>query len=409
MQFCVFIAVLLFFWIAPAYAMTIEEAVGLALRQNPDLQALRTEEGIALGKLEKARLPFKSNPTLDSYVSKKERPENDSGSAYTNYGIKVTQEFEIAGQRGSRITVAENELIGIKAGVKDKERILTADVKNAFARSLAMKNKNALAEEIIRLKEEFLGYSRIKFQAGDISGLDVNLAEVELSKAKKELLLLQRDYRESILTLQGFFGEAPDLTLSLHGKLPSELPVLPDKKSLKGFALNNRPDAMTAVSEVEKTKASLSLIKKEVIPNISLSGFYDRDELRNITGVGISIPLPFFDRKQAEKKEAVARTESARVRSNGLKQAIEREVEQAFSELAAANEELTLFKREIIAKTRENLNLLNFAFKEGKISFFEVRLAQKDTIEVQFAYIDAQIRAQLAINMLEKTTGGTLK
>lgn len=409
MQFCVFIAVLLFCWVVPAYTITVEEAVDLALKQNPELQALRTEEGIGLGKLEKAKLPFSSNPTLESYVAKKERPENDSGSAYTNYGVKITQEFEIAGQRRSRITVAENELVGIKSGIKDKERILIADVKDAFARSLAMKKKIALAEKIIQLKEEFLGFTKIKFQAGDVSTLDVNLAEVELSKAKKDFLLLQREYRESIFILESFFGEAQNLTLSLHGELPSDLPVLPDKKSLKDFALSKRPDAKAVVSEVEKTKASLNLIKKEAIPNISLSGFYDRDELRNVTGIGISIPLPFFDRKQAEKKEAVARAESARVRSKGLKQTIEREVEQAFSELSAANEELTLFKREIIAKTRENLNLLNLAFKEGKVGFFEVQLAQKDTIEAQFAYIDAQIRAQLAINMLERTTGSILK
>lgn len=409
MRYFVTILVILSCGITSAYSITVEEAVDLALRQNPDLQAWRTEESIALGKLGKARLPFSSNPTLESYVSRKERPENDSGSAYTNYGVKIAQEFEIAGQRSSRIAVAENELAQIKAGIKDKERVLITDVKDAFARSLALKKKIALAEKIVQLKKEFLGYTKIKFQSGDVSALDVNLAEVELSKAKKDLLLLQRDYRESLLVLQGFIGESPNLTLPLHGELASELPVLPDKKSLKDFALSKRPDAKAAVSEVEKTKASLSLIKKEAIPNISLSGFYDRDELRNITGVGISIPLPFFDRKQAEKKEAVARAESARVRSNGLKQAIEREVEQAFSELAAANEELTLFQREIIAKTGENLNLLNLAFKEGKVGFFEVRLAQKDTIEAQFAYIDAQIRTQLAINALERTTGRRLK
>ena len=55
------------------------------------------------------------------------------------------------------------------------------------------------------------------------------------------------------------------------------------------------------------------------------------------------------------------------------------------------------------------MNLLNLAFKEGKVGFFEVRLAQKDTIEAQFAYIEAQTRTQLALNAIEKTIGGALK
>ena len=60
-------------------------------------------------------------------------------------------------------------------------------------------------------------------------------------------------------------------------------------------------------------------------------------------------------------------------------------------------------------KAAENLNLLNLAFREGKIGFFAVRLAQRDTIEAQLAYIEAQTRVQLALTAIEKTLGGPLK
>ncbi|MRR17960.1 MAG: TolC family protein, partial [Deltaproteobacteria bacterium] len=374
-----------------------------------DLQALRLEESAASGRLEKARLPLGNNPAVESYVSRKDRPQEDGGGAYTNYGFKISQEIEIAGQRGSRISAAQNELAAVRAGIADKERTLTADVKDAFARALALKKKEALAGQVLGLKEEFLGYAKIKYQAGDISALDVNLAEVELSKAKRERLLSQREYQASLLALQSFFGAPPDLSLPLQGELPQNAPVMPDRRTVMNAAMSGRPDAQAASLEMEKTKALLMLAKKEAFPNLTLSGFYDRDELRNVVGVGLSIPFPLFDRKQAEKKEALARREGARIKADGLKQAIEREVEQAVNDLTAAREELTIFNREIIVKSGENLNLLNLAFKEGKVSFFEVRLAQKETMDVQFAYIDAQIRTQLAINALEKITGGALK
>ena len=141
---------------------------------------------------------------------------------------------------------------------------------------------------------------------------------------------------------------------------------------------------------MEKTESALELVKKEAFPNITLSGFYDRDERRNAVGLEISVPLPFFDRKQAEKKEAFAKAEGAKIKAAGLKKTIEREVDQAFNDITSAIEELSLFKKEILVKAAENLDLLNLGFKEGKIGFFEVRLAQKDTIEAQFAYIEAQ-------------------
>jgi cobalt-zinc-cadmium efflux system outer membrane protein len=175
------------------------------------------------------------------------------------------------------------------------------------------------------------------------------------------------------------------------------------------LALCHRPDSKASAFEIEKAQSALELLKKEAFPNITLSGFYDKDERRNVAGLGISVPLPLFDRKQAEKKEAFAKAEGAKIKAAGLKKTIEREVDQVFNDITSAIEELSLFKREILVRAAENLKLLNLAFKEGKIGFFEVRIAQKDTIEAQFAYIEAQTRTQLALNAIEKTTGGAVK
>jgi cobalt-zinc-cadmium efflux system outer membrane protein len=389
--------------------LTLEQAVTLALEKNPDLQTLRLDEETAKGQNEKARLLLINNPTIEVNISKKDRPEEEGGGKFTNYGLKLSQEFEVAGQRVARINVSEKELARVKLEIRDRERILISDVKDAFTKALALRKKSDLARDIVRLSEELLGYTKIKFQAGDISGLDVNLAEVELSKAKKEHLLAQREYRESLLVLQGLLGLSPDMSFAIEGDLPSEAPALPDKEALKTLAFSLRPDSRAGAFEIEKTQSALELVKKEAFPNITLSGFYDRDERRNVAGIEISVQLPFFDRKQAEKKEAFAKAEGAKMKATGLKKTIEREIDQAFNNITSAIEELALFKKEILVKATENLKLLNLAYKEGKIGFFEVRLAQKDTIEAQSAYIEAQTRAQLALNAIEKTTGGTLK
>lgn len=390
-------------------ALTLGDAIQHALAHNPDIRTLRLEEEAATGQNDRAQLLLINNPTLEGNVSKKDRPEAEGGGKYTNYGFKLSQEFEIAGQRSARIAVSEKELARVRSEIRDRERLLISDVQDAFTRTLALKKKSGLAQENVRLNEELLGYTKIKFQAGDVSGLDVNLSEVELSKAKKELLLAEREYRGSLLALQGLLGLSPDMSLAVEGDLPSEAPALPDKEALKDLAFSRRPDAKASAFEMEKTASALELVKKEAFPNITLSGFYDRDEDRNVAGIEISMPLPFFDRKQAEKKEAFVKAEGAKIKAAGLKKTIEREIDQAFSDITSAIEELSLFRKEILVKAGENLELLNLAFKEGKIGFFEVRFAQKDTIEAQFAYIEAQARTQLALNAIEKITGGAVK
>ncbi|MBI5638999.1 MAG: TolC family protein [Nitrospirae bacterium] len=389
--------------------LTLERSISLALEKNPDLQTLRLEEEAARGQNEKARLLLINNPTIEGSISKKDRPEGDGGGKFTNYGFKLSQEFEVAGQRGARINVSEKELARVKLEIRDKERILLSDVKDAFTKALSLKKKSVLARENVRLNEELLGYTKVKFQAGDVSGLDVNLSEVELSKAKKELLLAERECRESLLALQGLLGLSPYMSFAIEGDLPSEAPLLPDRESLQTLAFSYRPDSKAAAVEMEKTQSALDLVKKEAFPNITLAGFYDRDERRNVAGLEISVPLPLFDRKQAQEREAFAKAEGAKIKAAGLKKTIEREVDQAFNDITSAVEELSLFRKEILVKAAENLSLLNLAFREGKIGFFEVRLAQKDTIEAQSAYIEAQTRMQLALNAIERTTGGAVK
>jgi outer membrane protein TolC len=62
-----------------------------------------------------------------------------------------------------------------------------------------------------------------------------------------------------------------------------------------------------------------------------------------------------------------------------------------------------------VSKILENLSLSNLAFKEGKISFFDVRIAQRETVEIQFSYVDAMLKARQAIYAMERTIGGDLK
>lgn len=391
-----------------AYSITMEEAVEYALKNNPELRELRFEADAGRGQLEKAKLLLIANPEIEGYVSKKDKSREEGEGRYTNYGIKLSQEFEIAGQRGLRIAAAEKNLSKIAFEIKSKEQAFTADVKNAFARALAAKRKEELTKEVLARQEELLGFTKIKHQAGDVSGLEVNLAEVTLGKARRDLILAERESREAFLALQGLLGMPPDPVFNVEGELTPSLSSLPDKEGLKRCAALQRADKKAASSEEERARAALALVQKEAVPNITLSGFYDKDERRDVAGVAVSVPLPFFDRKQAERKEAQARAEQAGIRRARLETAIERNLEEAYSVLVASLNELSLFQREIADKSVENLNLLNLAFKEGKISFYDLRLAQRDTIDIQFSYLDTLLRARLALHALEQAIGGNL-
>jgi cobalt-zinc-cadmium efflux system outer membrane protein len=394
---------------SPCHAMTLEEAVDFALKNNPDIQKLRLEESSAEGRKEKAALLFAANPTLEGNIFRRYGTPEEGRGNFTNYDVKLSHEWEIAGQRGIRIDIAEKELAQVRLEIIDRERVLISEVKDTFAKTLSIKMRKGLARDVVKLQQELLDFTEVKFRAGEAAGLDVNLAEVELSKSKKELLTAEREYRDSLLALQEVMGMKTDIALEIGGELPEEATVPPDKEGLRKLALAQRPDAKASSIEAEKTMAAFTLVRREIIPNVTISGFYGRDDGRNEAGVGLSIPLPLFDRKQAELSDARAKASQATIKEDALQKTVERDFEQAYAALTLSMEELAIYKKDVIAKAYENLLLLNFAYKEGKLGFFSVRLAQKEIVDTQFGYLELRLKTQLALNALERAVGGTLK
>jgi cobalt-zinc-cadmium efflux system outer membrane protein len=366
------------------------------------------EKDTAQGRLDQAGLLLRSNPVIEGSLSRKDTLP-DGGQKAKNYEVRLSQEFELAGQRGLRVDAARSGREKTMQDIRDKERVLIAAVKDAFVRALAAKRKIDLAGEAVKLQEELVATAAVKFQTGDISALEQNLADVELGKARRDRMLAAREQREALLGLQGLLGMKPSSSFSIEGELPSEAPVIPDKNKTQGPVSLQRPDAQSAAAEVQQAKAAMKLAGREAIPSVTVSGFYNEDDRLNEAGVMLSFPLPFFDRKQADRKEAAAKAGQALIKQASLERSIDREVEEAHANLTAAADELSLFRKEVLGKAMENLSLMNLAFKEGKFGFFEVRLAQKDTIDAQFAYLESQVRLQLALNAWEKVTGGNLK
>ncbi len=391
-----------------AYPMTLGEAVETALKNNPDLQAVRLEQGAAQGRLDQAGLLLRSNPVIEGSLSQKDTVPG-GGEKVTNRGLTLSQEFELAGQRGLRVDAARNGIEKVSKDIMDRARVLIAEVKDTFTKALAMKRKIELTDETVKLQEELVRSATVKFHAGEISALEQNLADVEFGKARRDRLLVEREQREALSSLQSLLGMASRAGFSVEGELPMESPPIPDKEKLREITAAQRPDVQSAAAEARQAKATMRLAGSSAIPSVTVSGFYNQDDKLNEAGVMLSFPLPLFDRNQADRKETAAKADQALIKQASLERAIEREIEEVHANLVSATEELSIFKKDILGKAMENLSLMNLAFKEGKIGFFEVRLAQKDTIEAQFAYLESQMRLQLALNALEKVTGGSLK
>ncbi len=408
MLYAAVVVVYFIIFISPALALTLEEAVATGLRNNPDLQAFRFEEEVATGQVRRAKLPPLSNPVIEGGYSSQARPAGEPGGAFNNYRITLSQSVEIGGQRGLRINAATNTLERSRLDIRDFERRLKADIKDGFAEALFLRDREALLQKYLRIQQELADLVSLKYEAGDVAALEVNLSQVEFARAQKDVIAASTEYRNSLVLLKRLIGLPHEAIITVEGELAAGLPPLPQRETLLA-RISGRPDIKAAQAEVSRLDVAERLVRREIIPNLTLSVFTGKTEGENETGGALGISIPLFDRKQGERIEARARLSRARIQESALTRTAQKEIDASYAAAAASFRELGIFRKAILERLTENLDLLQFAFKEGKISFYDVRVAQRETFDTRNAYLQALITAQRAFNALERATGGELR
>ena len=173
--------------------------------------------------------------------------------------------------------------------------------------------------------------------------------------------------------------------------------------------VQTHPRPRSAEAETKRSEATERLVRRELVPNLVWSVFTGKTEGGDEKGATLGVTIPLFDLKQGERMEAKARVSQARAREVGVTRTAQKEIEESYTAAASSLRELDLFKQAILTRTTENLDLLQLAFKEGKISFYDVRIAQRETIETRKAYLQTLLAAQRAYNALERAVGEELR
>jgi len=375
-------------------------ALELARTNNPDWKAAEQEVGIARGRLTTARLISPFNPVFEGQAGRRTIPSERNGA---DYGVGLSMELEVAGQRGLRIGEAEKNLQRAEATFKDYSRIFTAKIGRAFYQALFARERVALLRRVEGLNQRLHEVTRIKFEAGDVSGLELNVAAVRYGRTRKETLDGERELRQALLELRRLVGV--EESVAPVGELPVTAAPVSLQQALER-ARTNRPDLAAKSRELERAESEIALRRREIFPNPSVGIFVNREGNGDKTVLGgLSIPLPLFNRRQGELESLEARKVQARVELLGLEKEIRKEVDQVLNQWEAALQGFQLFQKEIIARTEENFKLLEAAYRERKIDFPQVIVMENDLIAANLAYLDTALALREAAIKLQEVTG----
>ena len=131
-----------------------------------------------------------------------------------------------------------------------------------------------VARQNVAYQEESLRISQAKFEAGEISALDVEQGQTLLSTTRAAVPLLEQSLRQFKIALAILLGRSPqDLTglLGKTGTIPTVSPVL--AVGMPQDLIRRRPDIRAAERNLAAQSAQIGVAVSDLYPGLTLSGF----------------------------------------------------------------------------------------------------------------------------------------
>lgn len=392
-----------------ALELTLDEAMQRAGELSPDLAASRARVAAADARIDESRALLATNPyfSVSMFDSNDKRFVNNLEEGIApSLSFSLSQTFELAGQRGKRIELAQNNRAVAEAGAAAAQQSVAQTVKQAFYGAIIARERSRSAYELVHWQREMdAAYEDSKRSLRNDSRMRIARAETNYAAEQANLFEQQTELRR--LT-----GISADEDLVLVGELPEEIETLPPLEQLLAFARTRRVDLEAHRSSLASGESYASLIRRSAVPSVTLSGFLTRsDDVNNDDlqyGASLSFPLPVFQTGAAEVRAAIADRERASAELASAESLAEQQVRVARFACANAARDLVRVRDEILPRARENLALQDAAFDRDEGGLWELVSSEIDLVYARREFLSAQRAYVLALLELERSIGGSL-
>jgi len=383
--------------VEPAGPLSLASAIDLALSANPTLAAAARELQAMEGTVIQAGV--RPNPELAALV------EDTQKSATRTTTLQINQTIELGGKRAARIESAERGR-DVAAADLDAQRLeIRSATVAAFFDVLVAQERIGLAEALLDLAQRATQAASRRVIAGKVSPIEETKARVAEASVRVELNQVQGELAAARRRLAATWGNPSPRFERADGRTEI-LPVVPTSEDIRR-RLATAPVLTRARLEVDRRSALAELERTRRISNVTVSiGAQRVEELgRNQAIVGLSVPLPLFDRNQGNLLEALRRTDKARDELAATEIRLSTELAQAHERLKALSLEVSSLQTEILPGAQSAYEAASKGYELGKFSFLEVLDAQRTFFQARSQYLRALADAHRAAAEIDRVLG----
>ena len=390
----------------PIGALTLTQAIALTIERSPSLQAHAWGSQSATARVRQARLW--PNPELEAERENFEGTGQFSGSASAETTISLAQALPLGGDIRRRRQLAElhADLADWDYHAARLEALL--DVTQRFVSALTADRRLKLAQQELELAQTTERITATRVDAGDASPIELSRVVVPVVTAELALAQAERLRDAAYQRLALSWGSRSATFDRVSGDLAEIVPP-PDPQSLTGL-INETPAVARWATEISARIAERRFAQAQAIPDLTarIGRKSDRNSGDEALVVGISLPLPVFDRKQGDILAARMSERAAMSRKRAAELRIESLLSAAYADLASAYDEATALRERALPAAEKAYPATRQAFEEGELPFLDVLDAQRTFFELQKRYVSALADYHATTAELESLVGAGL-
>jgi cobalt-zinc-cadmium efflux system outer membrane protein len=385
--------------------------VRCALAASPEVRQATAQLDAAAGRRRTAGVLLPSNPTVAGMIANRRRPAPEQASVL-NWSVTLSQELEIAGQRAARIDEADAATAAQLRRVKVAEQEVAAAALTGYYEALAAQESVRSATQLAAAAQALAVYADARAKEALVAGVEADVARAEAARIGLVRLEAERrlsDARAALAALLNVDAAGLALPDGLPPAAPTALPS-PSEGRLVDQALSLRGEVAAAEIERQVLERRLVLVRRERIPNPTISAFFERGEIDDrIAGLNLSIPLPLpapVGRTRAgEIAETLAQIRAAESSQELVRRRVRLEVARALAAFQARTAAAGLFAGDLIARARTDLASLREAIAARQLTVREALQWQRSLIDLLSADIDVRLGRAIAWVELRRVVG----
>ena len=253
--------------------------------------------------------------------------------------------------------------------------------------------------------QRLLDVVRQRVDAGDASGLELDLARVEASEGKRRVFESEGAKHRASELLAAAIGWPAGMELPAPGSLEL-VPSFPDTANLFVRTLEQRPQLLAAEAALSRGKAEAQLARARLLPEAEFGVFDGEDDGDEVRGLRLALSVPFLGPPLVETgaHSAEKRRLEAEMRAATRDAFVEVAVAQAAT--AVASQQVALYVQEILPGIQGARQRYQEAYSVGQVDLATIlvseqryRDAEHSFAEVLGTYIDALRELELATGL----------